>query len=89
VIVFDPSVPIPQRADARREAGVAPNQVTTEAARAAADAHRFEVDAVRLDALAPSEPKALVKDDEAMEVMADVLEAEAAKAEASVSFKPE
>ena len=89
VIVFDPSVPIPQRADALREVGVAPDEVTTEAARAAADARRFELDAVRLDALAPPDPKALAKDDESMEVMADVLEAEATKAEASAGGKPE
>ena len=34
------------------------------------DPHRFEADAVQLDALAPLEPKAVIKDGEAMEVKA-------------------
>ena len=83
VIVFDPALPIPQRADALAKIGVTPDQAETASARAAADARCFEADAVRLDALAPPEPKATDKEGEAMEEMADRLEAEAAKADAS------
>jgi hypothetical protein len=83
VFVFDPAVPIPQRAEALAKIGVTPDQAETASARAAADARRFEADAVRLDALAPPEPKATDKEGEAMEEMADRLEAEADKADAS------
>lgn len=84
VIVFDPALPILQRAEALAKIGVTPDQAQTASAHAAADARRLEADAVRLDALAPPEPKATDKGEEAMEVMADRLEAEADKADASV-----
>ena len=84
VIVFDPALPIPQRAEALNKIGVTSDQAATASARAAADARRFEADAVRLDALVPPEPKATEKEGEAMEEMADRLEAEAAKTDASV-----
>jgi len=84
VIVFDPAIPIPQRAEALAKIGVTSDQAETASARAAAeDARRFEADAVRLEALAPPEPKATDKEGEATEEMADRLEDEAAKADAS------
>jgi hypothetical protein len=95
VIVFDPAVPIPQRAEALGKIGVAPDQAEAEAARAIADVRRFEADAVRLDALVPPEPKAEDKTNEAAEQMADrleeaadQLEQEAVKAEAPAGRKP-
>lgn len=84
MIVFDPALPIPQRAEALAKIGVTPDQAETASTRAAAEARRFEADAVRLDALAPPEPKATDKGDAGMEVMADRLEVEADKANASV-----
>ncbi len=89
VFVFDPAVPIPQRAEALSKIGVSPENAETEAARAAADARRFEADAVRLDAMAPPEPKAKDKDGEGVEEMADRLEVEADKAKAPAGPKPE
>lgn len=81
VIVFDPSNPIPQRPEALREMGVAPDQVDAEATKAAAAAKQFEADAVRLEALVPPEP-AIAKNDgeDTEEIMADILEAAADRA---------
>jgi hypothetical protein len=89
VIVFDPYVPIPQRVENLRAIGVAPEQAAAEVARSAAAARQFEADAVRLDKLAPPEPKVVTKDTDEMEVMADRLEAEADKAEAIAGGPPE
>lgn len=75
LLLFDPAIPIPQRPEVLREMGVAPDAVDAEAAKAAADARRYEAEAKRLGALAPPDPPKSAEAEEDLEALADRLEA--------------
>lgn len=87
VIIFDPAVPISQSLERLRELGVAPDRVTEEAALAAADAKRWEAEAIALEAKIPPRPNTqpeAASDTVEMEEIADRFEAEADRLEKAV-----
>lgn len=79
-IVFDPAKPLAQAPETLQRLGTEPNLAEAEAARSNALAADLEAQADELDKLAPpmaKQKQRQIKDDEAMEEMADELEAAA------------
>lgn len=72
VILFDPAVPIPQRAEVLQELGVSEGRIQAEVEAAQAAARGFRAEAARLAELAPPEPKgAGSEEDETIEELVD------------------
>lgn len=72
VILFDPAMPIPQRTEVLQELGVVEGRIQAEVEAAQVAARGFRAEAVRLESLAPPEPKGSGGDeDKTIEELAD------------------